>query len=167
MNEWLDEELAQLEQEKQDESVKQIRLELIQQHTGRVFESLKLSIQDAAEQMNQRPEFRQRTGGLTCKHGYVDRIEVTKDTYPAIYLTVKRGPTSIDIHRTIVTNGENRKSREQRESMEVELDETRHPFLRDQAGTSLTLDDAVRFIFRPFLYPDLLETTPGKKVMSW
>jgi hypothetical protein len=158
MNEWLNDELQELEQEKQAESAKHNTQELIQRQTGRVWENVKAAIQDAAEQMNQIPEFRKRIGGLTCQHAYVDRIEVTKDTYPAIYLTVKRGPMSIDIQRKIVTNGESRRTREQSESLDVALDEKGHPFLRDKEGSPLTIDEAVRYIFRPFLHPELVET---------
>jgi acyl-CoA-binding protein len=58
MNEWLKDEVAALESAERKRQEDQKRLDLVRQHTYRVWEQLKHLIQDAAEQMNQMPEMK-------------------------------------------------------------------------------------------------------------
>jgi len=157
MNEWLYEEVAELERADRERKAGDARLNLRRQHTDRIWDTLRLLIKDATEQLNQIPQLKQKTGGLDCVSGYSDRIEVTKSDYPAIYLTVRRGPTSIDLHRKVVTNGSDRQTQEQAESLEVELDNGGSPYLRSEDGTKMITAEAVRYIFKPFIYPETLK----------
>jgi hypothetical protein len=45
---------------------------------------------------------------------------------------------------------------EQRESRDVDLDSNGQPFLRNKENKSLPIDEAVHYLFRPFLHPELL-----------
>jgi len=157
MNEWINDELLDLARAAKEQEASDRRVEVIRNHTLRVWEQIRMMIKDAAEQMNQIPELKQRTGGLNCMSGYSDRIEVTKASYPAIYLTVRPGPSSIDIHRTVVTNGADRHTQEQAESLDLELDTNGQPYLKNKEGKPLLVDEAVRYIFQPFIYPERLE----------
>ena len=155
MNEWLKEELVDLERDEQQKQVKQQRLEMVRQQAVRVWEELKVLIKDATEQMNQSEPFRKKTGGLDCTD-YGDRIEVHKTTFPRIYLTVKRGPITIDIHRKIVTNGADSDTQEQTESLGIELDDKGHPYFLSKEVAPMVTEEAVRYIFKPFIHPDTL-----------
>jgi hypothetical protein len=166
MNEWINDEIAQLDQAKEDQKARENRLELIRQHTTRLWSDLKLLIQDAAEQVNGSEKLRKHTGGLACQAEHTQKIEVNKAaSYPAIYLIVQPGPNSIDIHRKIVINGANRRSREQKEKLDVDLDENGHPFFRNKAGEALLPEQAVHYIFRPFFHPELLEGESKRGIM--
>jgi hypothetical protein len=159
VNEWLYEEAAALDKAKEDERVAERKLQLRQQWTGRLWNDLKPLLADAATQINHKEEFanvRQKIGKLDCAAGYSDRIEITKSMYPAIYLVVTIGPLCIEIRRKIVTNGHDRRSRDQKEVLNVEIDQNGNGYLVNQDGTTLPLDKAVQYIFRPFIYPELL-----------
>ena len=160
MNEWLYDESATLEKAKEDERAAERKLALRQQWTARLWHDLKPRLEDAAMQITHKEEFanlRQKIGNLDCMSGYTDRIEITRSMYPAIYLVVKPGPLCIEILRKIVTNGSNRHSRDHKEVLNVELDQNGNGYLVNEAGTTLLPDQAVQYIFKPFIYPELLD----------
>ena len=163
MNEWLYDESAALDRLKEDERSAQQKLELRQQWTARLFNDLKPLLENAATQINHGENFanlRQTIGKLDCASAYVDRIEITRSLYPAIYLTVKPGPLCIEVLRKIVTNGHDRRSRDHKEVLSVEIDQKGNGYLVDPNGKTLLLDQAVQYIFKPFIYPELLDE-PG------
>src|SRR5687768_5350162 len=79
MNEWLYEELAGLQQSKQDQTTKDERLRLLQQQTAVIWNDLRPVLQDAVQKMNEMSEFRKLTGGIVYAPG-VDRVEIRKQT---------------------------------------------------------------------------------------
>jgi len=157
MNEWLNDELAGFEKQDNEKRAQAERQNLIQQHAYRVFQDIKLLMENAVQQMRTSVEFKKRVGDLEGQFMYVDKVVVKKLMYPAVYLTVSCGPNSIDIHRTLVTNGADRQSWEERESLQVELDNDGNPFLRNKEGVSLVIEQAVRYIFHPILHPETID----------
>ena len=162
MNEWLKEELAELEHAEEEKQTSQQRLEMVKQQATRLWEGLKVFIKDAIEKMNRSGPFTKKTGGLDyTDHG--DRIEVHKTTFPRIYLTVKPGPITLDIHRKIVTNGANSDTQEQTESLSIELDDNGHPYFLSKDVAPMVLDEVVRYILKPFINPEVLKLTRPMK----
>ncbi|HYW74043.1 MAG TPA: hypothetical protein VE961_23675 [Pyrinomonadaceae bacterium] len=157
VNDWLDDQLAEFRQEDDDRIEQGHRQRLIQQHTGRLYETLASLIKDAVEKINREPDFKKRVGQLDGEFVYTAKVRIVKSTYPAIYLTVERAPNTIDIHRLYVTNGGNRESTEHREALEVHLDQDGNPFLKNKDGQSLLPEEAVRYLFQPFFKPEILE----------
>ena len=166
MNDWLDDELKELRQSKEDQRRNEDKQEVIRQHTARLFRDMQGLAKDASDRINAEPELRKKTGGLRCHDGYTDKIIVEKVMLPSIYLTVTYGPNVIDIHRKIAT-GPNEDGRDQRESLIVDIDENGHPFFTAKDGSTLsTLGEAVHYIFRLFLHPELIEGGGSKGVRT-
>lgn len=87
MNEWLNDVVAELKQAKADQKSQAERLDLFKTHTGRVFEDIKVILQDAAGKMQADPDIKQRVGQLECQFGYTDRVEINRHILPAVDLT--------------------------------------------------------------------------------
>lgn len=69
MNEWLDEELEELDRKKKNKAEKDNRSDLLQRQTEILWKTLKPILKDAVAKMNvDGTEFRKLTGGLA----YVD-----------------------------------------------------------------------------------------------
>ena len=143
MNEWLKEELAELEHAEEEKQTSQQRLEMVKQQATRLWEGLKVFIKDAIEKMNRSGPFTKKTGGLDyTDHG--DRIEVEKTTFPRIYLTVKPGPITLHIDlEMFVTNGANSDTQEQTESLSIELDDNGHPYFLSKDVAPMVLDEVL------------------------
>lgn len=156
MNEWLYDELAQLEQAKQGQTTNDNRLTLLQQQTAVLWNDLTPVLQDAVEKLNTMSEFRKLTGGLSHATG-LDRVEIKKHaTLPALELAVGRTPMSISLEYTVFKSPRGPAGKPKRETLEVDLDEGGQRFLKTDEGTVLTIDEAVRRMLRPFLHPELL-----------
>ena len=113
---------------------------------------------DVVEEMNRLEEFRQRTGGLDFQQGSLDTIVVKKQSVPSICLTLTRRAAVIDVHHKIVIKGPHAKEQETRESLSIEVDETRRLVFRNKEGESLTIEEVVFYILRPFYRPALLSS---------
>jgi hypothetical protein len=120
-----------------------------------IWEDLQSLIKDVVAQMNRLAEFRQRTGGLNFHRGQVDTIMIDKESAPAVYLTLTREAAAIDVHWRVVVKGGTAKE-QLRESLSIEIDETRGRLFQNQQGESLTTEEAVFYILRRFLRPALL-----------
>jgi hypothetical protein len=139
-----------------------------------LWKDLQGLIRRVVEQMNYDEELRQRTGGLDFQQGPLDTIVVKKQSLPAVYLTLTRGTAVIAVNHRIVINGPNAKEREIavnhrivindpnateqeiRDSLSIEIVETRTPLHRTNQGESFTIEEVVFYILRPFLRPALL-----------
>ncbi|MBC8030854.1 MAG: hypothetical protein H7Z16_12145 [Pyrinomonadaceae bacterium] len=155
MNDWINKELqgfAEMEKEKQRQ---ESRRTLITSQSSRLWGDLKFAIQSSVQQLNQTPELRKRVGELKYQDG-IDRIEVTKQTFPAIYLTITNHSRDFGIERLVRANVANPQDDKSRETLDLELDSNDHIFMINKAGKPLTVDDAVHYLFAPFLHPELL-----------
>ena len=120
-----------------------------------IWSELQILIKDVVQQMNSIEEIRQRTGGLDFHHGPLDTIIVTKESLPAVYLTLSCGTAAMDVYWRIVVPDGSAKEQELRERLTIELEPGRLLF-QNKLGASLTTEQAVFYILRPFLHPALL-----------
>ena len=100
MNDWLNDERQELRKQDDERFNQQQQLALIREHTVRLFTDLKVLVEDAVNQINADEELWKKTGRLDGQFVYSDKIVVNKLDYPAIYLTIKPGPNTIDLQRT-------------------------------------------------------------------
>ena len=121
-----------------------------------LWNDLQVLIRDVVEQVNNDEELRQRTGSLDFYHGPPDTIVVKKQSLPAVYLTLTRAATVIEVNYRIVINGPNAKEQETRESLSIEIDETQTPLYRNNQGESFTIEQVVFHVLQPFLHSALL-----------
>ena len=124
-----------------------------------LWQDLQRLIRDVVEQMNYDEELRQRTGGLDFHHAPLDTIIVKKQSPPAVCLTLTREAAVIAVNHRIVLNGTNVKEQETQESLSIEIDETQTPFCRNNHGETLTIEQVVFYILRPFLFPHCSSST--------
>lgn len=118
-----------------------------------LWKDLQRLVRAVVEQMNHDEELRQRTGGLDFQQGPSDTIVVKKQSLPFVYLTLTPGTAVITANYRIEINGPNAKEQETRESLSLEIDETRTPLCRNSQGEAFTIEQAVFYILRPFLRP--------------
>jgi hypothetical protein len=121
-----------------------------------LWKDLRLLINHVVEEMNRIEEFRERTGVLDFHDGPSDTIIVNKESPPAVYLTLSRRADAIAIHRRIGINAQTSKDQETREILRLETDENRSLLFRNKCDESLTIEQTVFYILRPFLRPALL-----------
>jgi hypothetical protein len=158
MNEWLDEELKDLERAKQDKAAKDSRLKLRQQQTQVLWKDLIPVLKDAIEKINTRPEFRKLTGGLAFSGGSDREMEIRKVASPAIILTIKCEPTSLSLHYVLLKHFKAESGLPSFRSLHVELDDDGEPYLKDlKEDKPFDLEEAAHHILRPFLRPELLQ----------
>jgi hypothetical protein len=123
-----------------------------------VWNDLQALVRDVVEQMNHIGEFRQRTGGLDFQRGLYT-IVVKKHLVPAVYLTLTRRTDVIDVHYKVLINHSNATEQEMRETLRIEIDNTRRVLFRNNEGECLTTERVVFYILRPFLRPaDLIKS---------
>ena len=158
MNEWLTEELAEVQRKKADKQAKQERADLIQEQTKVLWNNLKPVLKDAVDQMNaEGSEFRKMIGGLglSDSDNIVTIRKISKP--PSVELQVSRNPNSVSWLYKVVERINATTTKERgHTTLQVELDDDRRPYLQ-QGDTPVELEDAVRQILRPFIHPELLE----------
>ncbi len=70
MSNWIDKEVQGLAEADDERKRQDDRLALITSQSPRLWGDLKLEIEAAVQQVNQRPELRKIVGELTCRPGY-------------------------------------------------------------------------------------------------
>lgn len=156
MSNWIDEEVQGFANDDDERKRQDDRLALITSQSPRLWGELKLEIEAAVQELNKRPELRKIVGQLTCRPGYTQHIEVHKQTFPAIYLTVTTNSRDFGVHRRIVPSHRSTSDTEQRETLDLDLDSEGRIFMRNKDGKPLALGEAVHYLFAPFLHPELL-----------
>jgi hypothetical protein len=157
MNDWVFQELRELEQTKQDDTAKSNRLNLLQQQTIAIWGDLKPVLEDAVEKLNTIPEFKKMTGGIVYAPGE-DRIEIRKRaTVPSVELAISRAATSISLAYSRFNSPRGPERKAKPHALNVDLDENGRPLLKNEQGEVVTLEQAAHQIMRPFLHPELLE----------
>jgi hypothetical protein len=121
-----------------------------------LWKDLRSLINQVVEQMNSIEEFRERTGALDVHDGPSDTIIVNKELPPAVYLTLSRCADAIDVHRRIAMTAPTSKDQETREILRLEINKNRSLLFRNKSDESLTIEQTVFYILRPFLRPALL-----------
>ncbi len=157
MNEWLDEEVAELDQAKKDKAAEKKKLKLRQQQTQVLWKNLKHVLRDAVQQINATPKLRKLTGGLSCGRDYGNKVKIKKTASPAIVLSMTCEPTSLSLHYVLLTNIKAKSGQPSFHTLYVSLDEHGQPcfqFLREDK--SFNVEQAARHILRPFLHPEEL-----------
>jgi hypothetical protein len=121
-----------------------------------LWTDLRSLINHVVEQMNSIEEFRERTGTLDVLDGPSDTIIVNKESPPAVYLTLSHSADAIAIHRRIVIDAPTSKHQETQEILRLEINKKRNLLFRNKSDESLTIEQTVFYILRPFLRPALL-----------
>jgi len=157
MNEWLDEEIAELDQAKQDKAAEKKTLKLRQQQTQVLWKNLKHVLRDAVQQINATPKLRKLTGGLSFGRDDGNKIKLKKSASPAIILSMTCESTSLSLHYVLLTNIKAKSGQPSLDTLYVSLDEHGQPFFQYlREDKTFNVEQAARHILRPFLHPELL-----------
>ena len=122
-----------------------------QQQVAALWEELKALMKSVVEEMNQSADLRVKTGGLEFELGTNGQILISKHSRPRMYVTVDLRPSSIDVATRMLFDGPQSAERQFWESLAVKTDGDVST-LRNKTGESLTADQAVYYILRPFLH---------------
>jgi hypothetical protein len=156
MTDWITKEVQGFAQAEAEAQHAQNRRNLIAHQSPRLWGDLTFAIKDATNVLNQTPELRKRTGELKCVDGYTYKIEVHKMVIPAIYLSViNHSGDEFGIERKMRAHVDGPIT-EQRETLQLVLNAEDQVAMRNKDGRVLTIDDAVHYLFEPFLHPELL-----------
>jgi hypothetical protein len=158
VTDWIKKELQGFDDDDDDKKRREDRRKLISSLSSRLWDDLTWAIKKASDEINQTPELRKRIGTLECQDGYTQQILVDKNTIPAVYLTVVRRENEFSVERTFVLQVDGDRVKE-RETLPLDLTNEDRIFMRKKNGEALlTVDDAVHYLFAPFLHPELLGT---------
>jgi hypothetical protein len=80
-----------------------------------------------------------------------DGVKIVKETYPAMYLTIQSRGRYIEVLRKIVTNGDNRKVKEERNVYEFVFEGDERLVIQNPNGVTLGVADASQEILTPLL----------------
>jgi hypothetical protein len=156
VTDWIKKELQGFDADEADEKRKENRRNLISSLSPRLWGDLTWAIKKATDDLNQAPEMRKRLGTLECQDGYTQKIEVNKSVIPAVYLTVINRGNEFSVERKFVLEVDGVRD-EMRETLFLDLTAEDRIFMRKKNGEPLlTIDDAVHYLFAPFLHPELL-----------
>jgi hypothetical protein len=160
MSDWLDDELAEIAQEKQEENSNAERLTLLQKQTDVLWEHLKTELARSVDRMNEPDsQFRKMTGGVNISPiKDANKIKVRKPhTMPKIEVEVSREPVAVSWHYTVSRDAKDLEGRPTGQAtLHGGVDKKGLPVFK-QGTTELTIADAARQILRPILRPELLD----------
>ena len=159
MTDWLKRELQGFANADAEKQRRENRRRLIADQSPRLWGDLTWAIKNATDQLNQTPELKKRTGELSCVDGYTQQIEVHKTLIPSIYLTVFNRSGEFSIERKFRARVDGALS-EQRETLTLVLGAEDQVLMQNKNGELLAIDDAVHYLFAPFLHPELLGINP-------
>jgi hypothetical protein len=92
-----------------------------------------------------------RLGGEKLRIEDGEDFRVIKITYPAVYLTLKNRHRYIEVDQNIVTNGQNRQSRNESENIDIEVDENYRLYFRTAKRESLTVVEVSQRVLTPMV----------------
>lgn len=84
-------------------------------------------------------------------------VQIVKENYPAVYLTINHRGPYIEVLRKVVTNGENRKAQEERIVIELAFEDDERLALRNPHGVFYGVADASQEILTPLLRTHLIK----------
>lgn len=153
MNDWVAEELSELLKRKQGQATKGDRRDLLEKQIEVLWNALKAVLNDALEKLNAETEFKEITGKLRLTVSNPNTIVIRRTgAFPKVALRITRAPLSIS-WTYIVSNQSGRHP--VHVTLRVDIDDNGQPlFVREE---TLTTDETVRVMLRPFLYPELLD----------
>jgi hypothetical protein len=122
-----------------------------QPQTIALWEDLKHLTRSVVEEMNRDADLRTRTGGLESRLEDGDRLVVSKQSAPQMYLVVRLGAEGLDVDTRLCVSEADLTEREFREELTIQLD-ANNTSLRNAAGEVFTVEEAVFYILRPFLH---------------
>jgi len=153
---WVNDEAEKAKQE--DENKASYAQSFNEQSPG-IWNGLKHKIAQDVEIINRNEDLvKRRLGGSKLHHQEDgEGVKIVKDTYPAIYLTINSRGRFIEISRKVVTNGENRRTREEREVITMDMELNGPIVLMNEAGEGLNIADASKHILLPLLHTNLIK----------
>lgn len=154
MTDWIKKELQGFADTEAEAQRVESRRKLIANQSPRLWGDLTWAIKRATDDVNQ-SELKKITGELKCMDGYTQQIEVHKTAIPSIYLTVFNRSTEFSIERKFRARVDSELA-EQRETLTLVLSADDQVLMQNKNGELLAIDDAVGYLFRPFLHPELL-----------
>lgn len=160
MSDWLDDELVEIEYEKQEEKAKDERLALLQKQTDVLWEHLKTELARSVDRMNEpNSQFRKMTGGVNISSiKGANKVEIRKPySMPKIQLEVSREPVAVSWHYMVSRDAKDLEGRSRgHATLHGGVDRKGLPVFK-QGTAELTIADAARQILRPILRPELLD----------
>lgn len=160
MSDWLDDELAEIEQEKQEEKANTERLTLLQKQTDVLWEHLKTELARSVDRINEPDsQFRKMTGGVNISAiKDANKVEIRRPyAMPKIQLEVSREPVAVSWHYIVSRDAKDTDGRSRgHATLHGSVDKKGLPVFK-QGTTELTIADAARQILRPILRPELLD----------
>jgi hypothetical protein len=146
---WIYNEIKRIREEKGADERKAQRTDLMMKQASGHWDSLKWQVKNEVEKINATPEIQQKLAcNLLFQDLNISTFKVIKETYPAVYLTVENHSRYISIERKIVTNGQNRQVKEERENLEFDMDDSDRLFLKTQDGKALHVGEASEYLLR-------------------
>ena len=146
MNEWIAEELAGLQKRKQVQATIDNRQDVLEKQAEVLWNALNSVLKDALEKLNSTTEFRELAGKLRLTVSNPNTIVIRKTgAFPKTELRIGRAAHYVT-WKHLGTGGYTAEG-----SLRIDLDEHGQPFfVREE---TLTTDETVRDMLRPFLYP--------------
>jgi hypothetical protein len=158
MNEWLDDELAEIEEEERNEAKQNDRLALTRQQMAVLWDELRMVLRDAVSKMNaDDSKFRKLTGGLSFQDGN-EKIIIRKTAgFPPIEFEATRAPLSVSwLYSVGKTVNDKSGTPKGHATLKVDLDDKGHPFFQ-RDGKEVSTEQVAREILRPLVRPAQLD----------
>jgi hypothetical protein len=152
MDDWINEEVERIKGKEKDQAALVEREQLIANQGSRYWSDLVHLIKEALTKINANPDIHQKLGeNLIVRDENISSFRIIKSAYPAVYLTATNLRSYVKLERKIVTNGQDRTTKDERENLEFDLDANGRAFLRTEKGEVLNIQEAVKHILKPLL----------------
>jgi hypothetical protein len=150
---WIDDEAKKA---KDSDEERKKREETYDQQVWGLWQDLERQIKQDAEAINQNADLvSRRLGGeklqIQTSPDGANGLQVVKIVYTAIYLKVKFRHRYVDVERVIVTNGQDRQSREEAERLDIDIDPNYRLYFKDENGKPITVADLSQRLLTPLL----------------
>jgi hypothetical protein len=149
---WVDDEAQKA---KGDDEEKARSEQAYQDQRWGLWNDLRHRMEQDVEMINQNQDLiKRRLGGekLTYQDNEGGEIDVTKITFTAVYLRVRNRGRYVEVEREIVTNGQSRRSKKEKENLPLSMDQDYRLYLKTEADNKpLTIQEASQYLLSPLL----------------
>jgi hypothetical protein len=147
---WVDDESERAVTEDEDRARRE---RVFEQQASGMWQDLIFQLKQDVERINQNRELiDRRLGGEKLQiRDQGNGLEIIKIVYTAIYLRLEFQGRSIGVERKIVTNGQSRRSKTERENISMEIYEGYQLVLKNERGEPLTIEEASKYLLTPLL----------------
>ena len=152
MSDWIDEEVDNIGRKQAELEDQAERQRALGQQSPGLWQELVRDVEAAVNKINSTQEILNRLGDkLYYEGGRVDTFKIVKGNFPAVYLTVTTFGRYFQVERKIVTNGQSRTTKDERERIELDLDSNGRIYMKTEQGETLHVQDAVKYLLKPLL----------------